>query len=94
MKKIAKSKPKKKKVIKFVPRFYTSGTGPIPSKKVYITSSELRELVANQLGSKLSRNFGFYISDASFYCPPVYDAREIIRHSKVVPSKGAYIASF
>ena len=44
---------------------------------------ELRELVARQLGKKLSKSFGFYISDAKYYCPPLKDAREIIKKSRL-----------
>ena len=67
----------------FVSRWYTPGTGPAESAKVYVSSVDLRELVANQLGPKLARNFAFYIADAQYYCTPVDDAREIIRASKV-----------
>ncbi len=67
----------------FACKWYTPGTGPAASAKVFISSVELRELVANQLGPKLARSFGFYIADARYYCTPADDAREIIRASKV-----------
>ncbi len=79
-----RSRPRSRKPKReFVSRWYTPGTGPRESAKVYISSADLRELVANQLGRKLARSFGFYIADAKYYCTPVDDAREIIRASKV-----------
>jgi hypothetical protein len=74
-----RQKPKRE----FIPKWYTLGSGPPESSKVFISSADLRELVANQLGPKLARNFGFYVADAEYYCTPLDDAREIIKKSKV-----------
>ncbi len=51
--------------------------------KTYIPASDLRTLISRQLGDKLGRNFGLYIADSEYYCPPVADAREIIQNSAV-----------
>jgi hypothetical protein len=67
----------------FATRWYTSRIRRAAPAKVYISSGELRALVPAQLGPKLARNFGFYIADASYYCTPLADAREIIQASKV-----------
>lgn len=37
----------------------------------------------DKLGAKLSRDFGFYIADAEYYCTPLRDAKDIIRASAV-----------
>ena len=75
---------KKSPKLKFMRRWHVPASpGKPAAQKVFITSAELRELVAKQLGKKLSKNFGFYISDAKYYCPPVKDARDIIKKSGV-----------
>lgn len=87
-KRVRKSSPRsrsrtRKRKREFTPRWYVPGTGPRASDKVFISSSELRELVAKQLGAKLAKSFGFYLADAQYYCTPIADARRIIRASRV-----------
>lgn len=64
-------------------RWHTQSLVRGSKKKKYIKDSELRELIAKQIGQKLERNFGFYVADSKYYCPPVEDAREIIKSSAV-----------
>ncbi len=56
---------------------------PKPRVKKYISSSELRNLVSQQLGTKLGRRFEIYVADVKYYCPPIIDAQEIIWASTV-----------
>lgn len=58
----------------------------LPGKKVsatktYITATEVRQIITDQLGSKLAKNFGFYLADSSYFCTPLKDAKEIIANS-------------
>ena len=52
-------------------------------KPLYLTGTEVRQEVTKQLGKKLAKNFGLYIADAEYFCPPVADAKEIIKNSGV-----------
>jgi len=67
---------------KFERRWHKEVPGKRPKKK-YLTSGELRVIVSEQLKGKLQRNFGFYIADGEYYCPPLQDAKSIIKASSV-----------
>lgn len=66
----------------FERRWHLPGDGA-GSEKVYISSSELRILLNDQLQGKLHAKVDIYISDGEFYCPSIKDADEIIRRSAV-----------
>ena len=73
---------KRKSPLSFMRRWHKPHVGPARAKK-YITSTELRRLIPQQLGPKLARNFGLYVADGKYFCTPIADARQIIRASAV-----------
>ena len=83
-----KSRRKSKKVKRkpsrsFDSRWYSPGSGPASSEKVFIKSAELRTLIVQQLGRKLSSNLSLHLADNEYYCPPLANAKEIITNSEV-----------
>ena len=80
VKKRAKKKAKEK--FTFERRWHGPSIGRRPLPK-YITGSDLRLLVTQQLGTKLYSDFGFYIADGKYYCTPFEDAKEIIKNSRL-----------
>ena len=79
-----KKKSKPKSLVEFIRRWHKpSKKKVVASKKKYISGNELRQIVISQLKKKLSRNFGFYVADGNYYCTPLDNAKEIIKHSAV-----------
>lgn len=78
-----KSRRKKKPSRSFDARWYSPGSGPASSEKVFIKSADLRTLIAQQLGNKLASNLSLHLADNEYYCPPLANAKEIISNSEV-----------
>ncbi len=78
-----KKKTQTKSMIDYIRRWHEPQIKKTSKKKKYIKSNEVRQLVAKQLGNKLSRNFGLYVADSQYYCTPLTDSEEIIRASAV-----------
>jgi hypothetical protein len=72
----------RRKKVTLVRRWHKPSVGRAAAKK-YITGTQLRQIVARRLGPKLARHFGMYVADAKYFCTPLKDARQIIRHSAV-----------
>lgn len=68
-------------------RWHTHTPRTRRKRKRYITGSQLRELIAKQLGPKLDRSFGLYVADSKYFCTPMEDAREIVKASAVDRNK-------
>ena len=66
----------------FVRRWHKPKPGTRPDK-VYISSADLRVLIPQALRGRLQKNFGLYIADSEYYCPPLADAKEVIEASAV-----------
>jgi hypothetical protein len=66
----------------FERRWHDPNRGTRQNKQL-ITASELRVLISEKLKDKLGENFDLFIADSKYYCPPLKDARVIIKKSKV-----------
>jgi hypothetical protein len=52
-------------------------------KKQYVSASDLRSIIADQLRGKFSRSFQLQLADNEYYCSPLADAQSIIEASTV-----------
>lgn len=71
-----------KKGEEFVRRWHTENEGTC-GDKVFITRTELRDTIADQLDGKLTDKFTLRIADSTYYCTPKVDAEEILQQSTV-----------
>lgn len=85
MDKAKRTKDKSKVVLER--RWHTETPKGQRKTKKYITASQLRELIAKQLGPKLDRRFAFYVADSNYFCTPMEDAHEILMASAVDRNK-------
>ena len=53
------------------------------SRKVYLSSDEVHQLLIKKLSGKLDSSFQIYLADEKYYCPPMKDVREIIENSSL-----------
>jgi len=51
--------------------------------EMFISRNDLRKLVKKELKGKLEENYGLYMADSKYYCPPFKDAQQIIKRSKI-----------
>lgn len=51
--------------------------------KTFIKASELRQIVATQIGPYTGTVFSLYVADGDYYCPPVDDVEDVIHEAKV-----------
>lgn len=49
--------------------------------KTYISAAEVRQIIMNQMSSKIAIAFGIYMGDIEYFCTPLKDAEEIITNS-------------
>ncbi len=54
---------------------------PSPRDKVFVSSQEVRQMIAGSLGSRLAEDFRLFLGDNQYYLPPLEDAQEVIQNS-------------
>ena len=79
----AKKKRTRKKRV-YLRRWHAPTPGRTPaSEKTYIKAAELRVLLTKALGKKLADQYTMRFADGSYFCPPLSEAKKIIKASRL-----------
>ncbi len=68
-------------VVHATPRWHQPTEEPPRPDKIFAGSQEVRQMIADSLGSRLAADFRLFLGDNQYYLPPLADAQEIIQNS-------------